>query len=120
MKFFNEDSQIADADRATTSVGPGSRENPFYNNEITTNSNVANYPTGPKNLPFEIRMSVEEIGEIYIKMLAIRKQYLRANNNPSVKRSQKLTITKIQKRINRINRLLLSIPNLLDELVENT
>ena len=42
MKFFNEDSQIADADRATTSVGPGSRENPFYNNEITTNSNIAN------------------------------------------------------------------------------
>ena len=57
MKFFTEDSQIADADRQTTSVGPGSRENPFYNNEITTNSNVANYPTAPKNLPFEIKIS---------------------------------------------------------------
>ena len=120
MKFFNEDSQIADADRATTSVGPGSRENPFYNNKITTNSNIAKYPTGPKNLPFEIKMSVEQIGEIYIKMLAIRKQYLRAKNNPSVKRSQKLTIQKILKRINYMNRLLLSVPNLLDELVENT
>lgn len=115
MRKIFEDTQIANVDRMTTSVGPGSTDNPFPQTNI---------PTQPSQifaqdaLPFEIQNIVTSIGNQYVSLVELKNKIESAKMNPAVKEHKKHSLDKILSKINKINKLLVSIPMLLDEFSE--
>ena len=120
--LIREDQQIADADRQTTSVGPGSNDNPFYNMDITKANpeTPQGNTTAPKVLPFQIENVVQQIGDLYVKMCELRQKFVdAANNNPSLQPFQQSILNKVIKtKIDKANKIIISIPEELNNLFD--
>ena len=119
--LIREDQQIADADRQTTSVGPGSNDNPFYNMDITKANpeTPQGNTTAPKVLPFQIENVVKQIGDIYIKMCELRQKFVdAANNNPSLQPFQQSILNKVITKIDKANIIIIDIPKELNNLFD--
>ena len=120
--LIREDQQIADADRQTTSVGPGSNDNPFYNMDITKANpeTPQGNTTAPKVLPFQIENVVQQIGDLYVKMCELRQKFVdAANNNPSLEPFQQSILSKVIKnKIDKANKIIISIPEELNNLFD--
>lgn len=120
--LLREEQQIADADRQTTSVGPGSNDNPFYNMDITKANpeTPMGNATAPKVLPFQIELVVQQVGDLYIKMCELRQKFVdAANNNPSLEPFQQSILNKVIKnKIDKANKIIISIPEELNNLFD--
>lgn len=120
--LLREEQQIADADRQTTSVGPGSNDNPFYSMDITKANpeTPQGNMTAPKVLPFQIELVVQQVGDLYIKMCELRQKFVdAANNNPSLEPFQQSILNKVIKnKIDKANKIIISIPEELNNLFD--
>ena len=120
--LLREEQQIADADRQTTSVGPGSNDNPFYSLDITKANpeTPMGNTTAPKVLPFQIELVVQQVGDLYIKMCELRQKFVdAANNNPSLEPFQQSILNKVIKnKIDKANKIIISIPEELNNLFD--
>ena len=110
-KILKED-MMANAERQTTSVGPGATDHPFYQMAIPTSPDAFKSPSDRK-LPFEIDKFKNRLFEILEKTILLRKDFDKSLKNPSVKDSQKVSIRKSIKRLDRINEMLIDIPDYL-------
>jgi hypothetical protein len=116
--FFFEDINIAGPENQQTSgIGPGSKtQMPMPSRIPQTGKRSEDSDKAPPQLPFEIQTVIGEISDIYVKLVDIKTNFEKACDNPSMKESQTVILQKAKSRIRKINKILLSIPILLDEL----
>ena len=110
-KIFKEDT-MANAERQTSGIGPGSKDDPFVqvsipiNNQIDNGNHIINYP-------HEINMYKQQLFDIFGKLIELRRQLDATKDNPSVKRSHKIGLEKCVRAIDKVNQELLEIPKYL-------
>ena len=111
-KILREDT-MANAERQTSGIGPGSTDHPFYQMAIPTNPDAFKSPKKAV-LPFELDKFKNRLFEILEKTISLRKDFDKSLKNPSVKDSEKVAIRKSIKRLDYINEQLMDIPEYLD------
>ena len=104
---------MANAERQTSGIGPGSTDHPFYQMAIPTNPDAFKSPKKAV-LPFELDKFKNRLFEILEKTISLRKDFDKSLKNPSVKDSEKVAIRKSIKRLDYINEQLMDIPEYLD------
>lgn len=110
-KIFKEDT-MANAERQTSGIGPGAKDDPFVqiavpiNNQIDNGNRIINYP-------HEINMYKQQLFDIFEKLIVLRRQLDITRNNPSVKESQKIGLNKCLRAIDKVNQELIDIPKYL-------
>ena len=116
--FFFEDINLASPEnQQTAGIGPGSKtESPMPSRIPQTGKRGEESDKAPPQLPFEIQTVISEISDIYVKLVDLKTNFEKACDNPSVSESQTVVLNKAEKRIRKINKMLISIPILLDEL----
>lgn len=117
-RFFNEDINLAPPDRQVAGIGPGSRVDGMYNKNVPKEGERADSePTkAPVKLPFEIETVVGQISDMYVKLVNMKNSFESACENVSVNEAKQVPLKKACARILKINRILISIPILLDDL----
>lgn len=117
-RFFKEDISLAPPERQVAGIGPGSRVDGMYNKNVPREGEASDAePTkAPAKLPFEIDTVISEISDLYVKLVGIKNNFERASNNVSVDEAKRVPLEKACARIKKINKILISIPILLDDL----
>ncbi len=111
-KFLKEDT-MANAERQTSGIGPGSTDHPFYQMAVPTNPEAFKSPSNLV-LPHEIDKFKVRFFDVLEKIFTLRKDFDKASKNPSVKDSQKVAIDKCVNIFDDVNQKLIDIPNYLD------
>jgi hypothetical protein len=111
-KILREDT-MANAERQTSGIGPGSTDHPFYQMAIPTNPEAFKSPKKAV-LPFELDKFKDRLFEIIHKTISLNTDFNMALKNPSVKDSEKVAIRKTIKKLHHINEQLMDIPDYLD------
>lgn len=111
-KILKEDT-MANAERQTSGIGPGSTDHPFYQMAVPTNPEAFKSPSDLV-LPFEVDKFKTKLFDVLEKSILLLKDFQKASKNPSVKKSQKVAIKKCIKRLDYINQKLIDIPDFLD------
>jgi hypothetical protein len=111
-KIIRED-MMANAERQTSGIGPGSTDHPFYQMSVPIDPEAFKTPS-KLVLPFEIDKFKNRLFEILEKTISLRKDFDKCLKNPSVKDSDKVAIRKSIKRLDYINEKLIDIPDFLD------
>ena len=116
--FFFEDISLAPPEnQQVAGIGPGSSsQDPTQSRIPQSGKRGEESDKAPPQLPFEIQPVISEISDLYVKLVGMKTQFEQACKNPSVNESQTVVLKKAEKRIKKINRMLISIPILLDEL----
>jgi hypothetical protein len=113
-KLYTEE-QMASTERQVSGNGAGSTDQPLSNVSVPTKG-TDSINIKPL-LPFEIQVVISEIGDIFVRMCELRKQFEGALNNPSIDNVRKTVLeTIIDDKIDKINQVLLSIPILLNKM----
>jgi hypothetical protein len=123
FKFLlKEDQTLSDSNRQTTSVGPGATDSPFDQTDISKANpeTPMGNTTAPKVLPFQIEKTIQEVGDIYIKLCELRAKFTQASTeNPSLEPYQQNILDRIIKhKIDKANKIIISIPEMLNDLFE--
>lgn len=117
-RYFHEDINLATPEhQQVAGIGPGAKEEGPYNTRIPKQGKSAEENhQAPPQLPFEIQTIISEISDLYVKMVDMKNNFEKAQNNPSINASQEVILKKSGLRLKKINKILISIPILLDEL----
>jgi hypothetical protein len=110
-KIFKED-MMANAERQTSGIGPGSKDDPFVQIAVPIQGQIDSKPHSI-NYPHEINMFKNRLFDIFEKLITLRRQLDASLENPSVKQSQKVGINKSISTIDNINQQLIEIPKYL-------
>jgi hypothetical protein len=110
-KIFKEDI-MANAERQTSGIGPGSKDDPFIQMAVPIQGQIDSRNQSI-NYPHEINMFKDRLFDIFEKLIVLRRQLDSSLENPSVKPSQKVGIEKSIRTIDNINQQLIEIPKYL-------
>lgn len=114
--FFFEDINLAKPENQP-GIGPGARTELATQARIPeTGKRGEETDKAPPQLPFEIQTVISQISDTYIKLCDMKTSFEQACKNPSITESQTVVLEKAKARIKKINKILISIPILLDEL----
>ena len=102
---------MANAERQTSGIGPGSKDEPFVQMAVPTKPPFL--PEEDIRMPFELDHAKTQIFDIFTKLIELRTEFMRAMDNPSVKKSQKIALKKSVTRLDKINEKLIQVPDFL-------
>ena len=111
-KILREDT-MANAERQTSGIGPGSSDQPFYQMAIPTNPDAFKSPKKAV-FPHELDKSKDRLFEIIQKTISLNTVFNMALKNPAVKDSKKVAIRKTIKKLHHVNEQLMDILDYLD------
>ena len=103
---------MANAERQTSGIGPGSKDDPFIQIAVPIQGQLDSRPQSI-NYPHEINMFKDRLFDIFEKLIILRRQLDSSLQNPSVKQSQMIGIKKSIRTIDNINQQLIEIPKFL-------
>ena len=113
-KFLTED-QLAPADRQVSGIGDGSKEQGHASVQVPTRGPQGE--TIQPMLPFEIQVVISQIGDIFVRMCEMRKQFESALDNPSMDNIRRTVLEDIiDNKIDKVNHTLLAIPIMLNKM----
>ncbi len=115
--FFEDISLAPPENQQVAGIGPGSKnEAPMPSRIPQTGKRGEDQDKAPPVLPFEIQNVISEISDTYVKLVDLKTNFENACKNPSISEAQTVVLKKAKLRIRKINKMLISIPILLDEL----
>lgn len=103
-RFFQEDTTIADPNRAVAGIGPGARDEGNIDVNVPAEADKGN-SDAPKILPFQIANSVPVIANYITELMTMNnnlEQYASSSDTPAHKREVVNRLTGCIKKINTI------------------